>query len=214
MKFHERRIFSQAGQDGVLEHIFTTIGTTNKFFVEFGTSDGYDISNTAHLRLNCGWTGLLMDKCPSSSLVQKEFITAESIKGLLAQYGVPTSFDYLSIDIDGNDYWVWQAIKHRPRVVSIEFNSNFRWDESFTIAYNPDHVWDGTSYFGASLRALWRLGRDKGYYLVHIVENLDAFFVREDCLASLIHRTPEELLPQPIPCFMGVDSKQDWDLVL
>ena len=202
MKIHERKIYSQAGQDGVLEHILGTIGPAYSFFVEFGTVDGEHISNTAHLRLDCGWKGLLLDKEPTSPLVHKEFITAESIEAIFYKYQVPTWFDYLSIDIDGNDYWVWKAIQqYRPQVVSIEFNGNFRHDESFTMAYNPDHVWDGTSYYGASLQALWRLGNSKGYSLVHIVDNLDAFFVREDCLAGIIPRTPAELLPQPIPSF-------------
>jgi hypothetical protein len=157
-----------------------------------------------------------MDAEPATPLVQKEFITAENIQALLHKHQVPMFFDYLSIDIDGNDWWVWQAIRRwMPRVVSIEFNSNFRWDESYTIKYNPQHKWDGTSYFGASLAALTVLARRKNYSLVHIVEGLDAFFVRNDCLTkNLQPKAVKELLPNPIPCFGGVTLDERWHKVL
>lgn len=208
MKQYEHSVYSQAGQDGVIEHIFSVIGTTNKYFVEFGTVDGMHISNTANLRLKKGWSGLLMDADPTVSTVKQEFITAENIEFLFHRYDVPLDFDYLSIDIDGNDWWVWKAIERfSPRVVSIEFNSNFPADVSVTITYNRSHRWDGTKYFGASLFALTKLAWAKGYQLVHIVENLDAIFVRNDCMHGLKEKKIAELLPAPIPCFAEADNK-------
>lgn len=211
----EYKKYSQAGQDGVIESIFNAIGVTNKFFVEFGAGDGVHLSNTANLRLHQGWTGLLMDAAAppyNNGLVQQERITIENAQNLFFKYKVPRAFDYLSIDLDGLDWWVWRSITvFWPRVVSIEFNSKFRWDESFTIRYDPDHVWDGTDYYGASLSALHRLGTRKGYQLVHIVENLDAFFVRNDCLGPLATKRPEELLPEPIICFP--ESTRKWKQV-
>lgn len=202
MKEFERKVYSQAGQDGVIEHIFSVIGTANGYFVEFGAGDGVHLSNTANLRINKRWTGLLMDSKPGSPFIDEVTVTAENVQQLFHVNKVPCSFDYLSIDVDGNDYWVWKAIKrYHPRLVSVEFNSNFAGDISVTVPYVPNRVWNGTSYFGASLGALHKLGLKKGYSLVHIVENLDAFFVRDDCLKWLATKTPMQLLPEPIPCF-------------
>lgn len=204
MKQYERKVYSQSGQDGIIEYLFDVIGTTNKFFVEFGAGDGVDLSNTANLRLNKGWTGLLMDwEFSDHKLVKCHKVIPHNIEALLTHYNVPVDFDYLSIDIDGNDYWVWQAIRNwRPRVVSIEVNTNFGPDVSKTIAYNTAHKWDGTTYYGASLGALYKLGISKGYKLVHLVDTLDAFFVRQDATTlPLPARCPEDLLPEPIMCF-------------
>ena len=214
----EFKKYSQAGQDGVIESIFKAIGTTNKYFVEFGAGDGLHLSNTANLRLHHYWEGLLMDEDPCARLgfpvvaVKKEKVTAENVQNLFKKYKVPRSFDFLSIDIDGMDFWVWRAIiMYWPRVVSIEFNSKFRWDESFTVHYDPDRIWDGTDYYGASLAALHKLGRMKGYRLVHIVENLDAFFVRTDCMGPLPSKTPQDLTSGPQPCFPA--SSKPWKAV-
>lgn len=210
MKQFEKQIHSQAGQDGILQHIFEQIGTTNKFYLDIGAGNGMEISNTYNLRSQ-GWSGVCLDRSPGSSSwlslgVHAENVTAENVEALCSKYLVPKEFDYLSIDIDGNDYWVWKALKkYSPRVVSIEFNSNFEADMAVTVPYSPMRKWDGTWYFGASLAALWKLGLNKEYELVHIVENLDAFFVRRDCLGSLTPLNPEDLLPVAIPCFEQCD---------
>ncbi|MBW2242195.1 MAG: hypothetical protein JRH01_09430 [Deltaproteobacteria bacterium] len=167
----ERRVFSQCGEDGVLEHIFESIGSGLRHFVEFGAKDGQAISNTANLRLNHGWTGLLLDAAVSDEdpLVKRAFITAENINDLFAEHEVPELFDLLSIDIDGNDYWVWKALdRFTPRVVVVEYNIFFQPSDARTMPYDPDHVWrDDSCYHGASLAALRKLGDEKGYALVH-----------------------------------------------
>jgi hypothetical protein len=195
LKAFERRVYSQYGEDGVIERIFSCIGETNRFFVEFGAGDGVSLSNTAHLRLDRGWTGLLMDGNPKheSRLIVHTRVDAENIEALLEKHGVPPAFDLISIDIDGNDYWVWDAIRRfTPRVVVIEYNIFFGLHQSKTMAYRADHVWDKSTYHGASLAALHKLGRSKGYSLVWTESySPNAFFVLDSEL-------PPEFVDRPI----------------
>jgi hypothetical protein len=109
-------------------------------------------------------------------------VTAQNIEDLLAANAVPAEFDVLSIDIDGNDYWVWSAIRRwRPRLVVIEYNAAYPPPRKWVMQLNPDHVWDGTTYYGASLTSLVNLGREKGYVLVATDSaGVNAFFVRAD----------------------------------
>ncbi len=180
---YERRIGSQNGEDGVLEAIFAKIGTTNKYFVEFGSGNLHEC-NTGFLARWHGWRGLWMDAVylDRRGRVRQERITAENIEALFRKYEVPPAFDLLSIDIDGNDYWVWKAITaYRPRVVVIEYNSTIAPTESKTVSYQADYMWDGsTNYFGASLLALKRLGEQKGYTLIGCESSgTNAFFVQQ-----------------------------------
>ena len=101
----EKRIFSQNGEDGIIAAIFAVIGTTDRYFVEFGVEDGA-VCNTA-LLLRQGWKGLQMDSRDGNlPRIKREFVSAENISTLFDKYGVPNVFDLLSIDIDGNDFWV------------------------------------------------------------------------------------------------------------
>lgn len=183
----EKQIYSQDGEDGITEAIFDKIGTTNKFFVEFGCGNGKEC-NTRYLKKHKGWSGIQMDADPTfPRLIKKEFINAENINEIFVKYKVPKIFDLLSIDIDGNDYHVWKALKkYRPRVVIIEYNCVFPPTEYFVMKYDPNYMWDnkmwfGTSNIGASLLALQRLGSEKGYSLVGINSStVNAFFVTND----------------------------------
>ncbi len=183
--------YSQGGEDGVLLRLFEHIGIRSRYFVEFGAWDGETWSNTANLRLNHGWSGLLMDgsERADGTLVQREHVDAENIETLFRRYGVPQDFDLLSIDIDGNDYWVWKAIESfKPRVVIVEYNVFFMPDMAKTIAYDPDHTWDSDHYglyHGASLAAFEKLGREKGYVLAYTEPYCpNAIFVRESEIAE------------------------------
>lgn len=188
LSLYEKKIYSQDGEDGIIEKIFECIGTTNKFFVEFGVENGAEC-NTRYLREHLGWNGLMMDGSNEnlSMNLQREFITAENINALFAKYHVPKNFDLLSIDIDYNDFYVWNAIKHySPRVVVIEYNATHLPNEDKVCKYDPNLRWDGTNYYGASILSLAKLGKIKGYTLVYadnIAVNL--FFIRDDILAKV-----------------------------
>lgn len=208
LKAAERSVYSQGGQDGVLEAIFNQIGCGNKRFVEFGARDGVELSNTANLRINYGWNGLLMDLNPLSEWVRKERVSVLNINYLLAYYKY-TEVDYISLDIDGNDGWVWLEMSVLPRVVSVEFNSKFNNRESLMIEYNENHVWDGDDYYSGSLLALKKIGNKKGYKLVYAVDRFDAIFVRNDEVdAFFIEPTLDEIFPHPIIAHSIVSNKK------
>ncbi|GAL95265.1 MULTISPECIES: hypothetical protein [Microcystis] len=197
---YEFKVFSQAGEDGIISEIFNRIGTTNKFFVEFGVGNGLE-NNSAYLLVK-GWQGYWIegserfcksirqsfeDLIANQQLTLKNtFITAANIEDLFREGNVPTELDLLSIDIDGNDYWVWQAItNYRPRVVIVEYNAIYPPESSWVMQYNPSHQWKYNSHVGSSLKALEKLGHQKGYKLVGCsFSGVNAFFVREDLLAD------------------------------
>jgi len=166
---HRAQHFSQNGEDGVIARLLEHVGVTNRFYVELGTGNG-DECNTRYLRER-GWSGVMLDcayENPALDLHQ-EFITAANVNGLMAKYGVPDSFDLLSIDIDGNDYWVWNALaaRYRPRVVVIEYNAAVPSNVAVSMPYAADHHWAGQDNTGQSLLALRNLSISKGYSLVY-----------------------------------------------
>lgn len=197
---YEFQAFSQCGQDGIISEIFRRIGTTNRFFVEFGVGDGLE-NNTVNLLIK-GWSGIWIDTSKRSIgsirkkfnfiikqqklILKKAFITKENITSLFTELDVPSEFDLLSIDIDGNDYWVWDAITtYAPRVVVIEYNPQFEPSVQWVMKYNSRYAWNGSGYFGASLKSLELLGSKKGYHLVGCdFSGADAFFVRRDLSAG------------------------------
>jgi hypothetical protein len=198
---HEARIYSQNGEDGILLHLFSLLGTRDRHFVEFGVGDGRQC-NSANLSLNFGWTGLLMEADRQKAMMAQRYyqqqlgaeaaavrvlhcrVVKENINQILADNGLSGEIDLLSIDIDGNDYWLWQAIDIiRPRVVVIEYNASLGAVHSLTMPYDPEmnahHL--GGFYHGASLAALTKLARQKGYILVGCESaGVNAFFVHQD----------------------------------
>jgi hypothetical protein len=164
----EKKKYSQNGEDGIIESLFNHVGTTNKFFVEIGVGDGTE-NNTRKLAEE-GWRGKWLSLGPIRHVPQgvesvEIRVTAENVNRLLE--GVPQEIDLLSIDIDGNDYYVWDAIERvSPRVVAIEYNPFLPPPTSRTIQYDPEFRWTFTDYFGASLCALNKLAERKGYSLV------------------------------------------------
>lgn len=175
----ERRIYSQNGEDGLIQYIFHHIDTTNQYVVEIGAGDGKE-NNTRNLK-RLGWHCIQIDGQEAPG-IKSHFITAENVQPILKKYRVPKAFDLLSIDIDGNDYWVWKAITdYNPRVVVIEYNASLDPESTLTIPYDPNFNWDGTTFFGASLGALDKLGRQKGYRLIATNKTgVNAFFVKHD----------------------------------
>jgi len=198
----EGQVYSQNGEDGIIEEIFRRIGLTNQYFVEVAAGDGMENNTT---KLLCEkWTGLWVesDQARAASInrifaeeIRSEklkfhegMITAENIEELLRTHNVPSAMDLLSIDIDGNDFWVWKALdSFRPRVVVVEFNASMGPTTDWVVVYDPAATWDGTSYHGASLKALETLGRSKGYQLVGCnLTGVNAFFIRTDCLGDIV----------------------------
>jgi len=198
---HGFKVYSQHDEDGIIEEIFNRIGVTDRFFVEFGVGDGTE--NCTTYCLLKGWNGVWIDGSAvcvehivksldfliSSRRLRARysFITSENIETLFKELEVPAEFDFLSIDIDRNDYWVWRAIEnYRPRVVAIEYNASFRATVACTVPYDPNAIWDSYSnYFGSSLKALELLGAEKGYYLVGCnYTGVTSFFVRADCVGD------------------------------
>jgi hypothetical protein len=182
----EAKIYSSTGVDGIIYALLQKIGIINNFCVEFGVGDGREC-NTRYL-IEKGWDYLHMDGQENAftyTRINKEYINAENINSLFVKYGVPKEFDILSIDLDYNTYWVWEAIDgYRPRIVIIEYNASIPPEESKVVKYDPNEFWDGTNYFGASLLALKKLGDKKGYTLVGCDSSgSDAIFVLSD-LAS------------------------------
>jgi hypothetical protein len=210
---YERRIDSQNGEDGILEAIFAKIGTTNRYFVEFGCGDLSEC-NSLHLARRSGWRGLWMDAQYVDRLgrVRRELITAENIQALLQRYQVPREFDLLSIDIDGNDYWVWRAMTdYRPRVAVIEYNSTIPPIESKSVPYDPAYLWDRrTNYYGVSLLALKTLGDHKGYTLVGCDSSgTNAFFVRRELVADRFAIRDVQAVYRPPTVFDGQGHPRD-----
>jgi hypothetical protein len=172
--------YSQYGESSILDSIFKKIGTVSNYGVEFGSSDGYWLSNLRYF-LELGWKGLQMEGISrAGSDVKQEFITRENINELFDKYAVPQIFDLLSIDIDGNDYWVWKEINRTPNVVIIEYNSNFSHDEAVTLEYDPNHIFDNSYAYGASFKAMCDLARYKGYYLYHEILHTNLIFVKDE----------------------------------
>ncbi|HTV60921.1 MAG TPA: hypothetical protein VMJ93_18755 [Verrucomicrobiae bacterium] len=194
------KIYSQHDEDGIVEEIFRRIGTTNRFFVEFGVGEG--VENCTTYCLLKDWKGVWIDgsaECferlqrtfefliaQGRLRAKYSFIMAENIESLFEELEVPKEFDFLSIDIDRNDYWVWKAIvNYRPRLVAIEFNSSFGKSASCVVPYHSRAIWDGTNYTGCSLKALENLGNEKGYRLVGCsFSGVTSFLVREDLLGD------------------------------
>ncbi len=188
---YERSVYSEYGEDGVIEKIFEMIEPTTRFAVEFGAADGVFLSNTLNLIVNHGWSALLIEGLPRyAELLRKNYKQLPRVKTLEAwvypgnieilfeENGVPEDFDFLVIDIDSNDYYVWKVIENfRPKVVQIEINPYFPPPQLMVIDFHPMNFWDETDYFGASIESMIRLGKKKGYEPIYNTGGFNLFFV-------------------------------------
>lgn len=189
---HASSRYSQNGEDGMLAELFRRIGPGTRTFVEFGVGDGMQC-NTRALAED-GWTGVWLEadehlaraaqeKAPPGVRVFHRFLTRENVAATLAEAGVSRNVDLLSIDVDGNDYHLWQALLGlEARAVVIEYNASREPGVDWVMPYDPEHRWDLTDHFGASLDALANLSAD--YRLVACdAQGVNAFFVRGDASA-------------------------------
>ncbi|MGB6294647.1 MAG: hypothetical protein WBF90_00510 [Rivularia sp. (in: cyanobacteria)] len=194
------KIYSQTDEDGIIREIFRRIGLTNKIFVEFGIGNGLE-NNTLSLLFE-DWKGLWIDAsfedvkkirkhfaqiiANEQLKVVQSFITKDNINKLISTQIQSNEIDLLSVDIDGNDYHILNAITCvRPRVIAIEYNAKFRPPILFCMDYDETHTWEKDDYFGVSLKFLEINLAKKGYCLVGCnLSGVNAFFVREDLVSD------------------------------
>jgi hypothetical protein len=208
---HEFRAFSQNGEDGVIQFLLSRLEVDNKRFVEFGVGD-YSEANTRFLSMHDHWSGLVIEGNPRDvTRLRRDstfwrfditavsaFVTRENINDLLSDNGMTGDIGLLSIDVDGNDYWIFEAISViRPDIVIIEYNHRFGPDRAVTVPYDPafsrDRAHPSNIYYGASLRALYLLADRKGYAFVGCESfGVNAFFVRRDLLTGRIREVSIE----------------------
>ncbi|HEX6202801.1 MAG TPA: hypothetical protein VF100_07350 [Thermoanaerobaculia bacterium] len=197
---YEHKVYSQSGEDGIVREVLRRVGVAERAFVEIAAGNGRE-NNTVFL-LAQGWSGLWVEGDPgkveqieagfgdwlaSGRLrLSPEFVTAASVGEAMERGGAAVEPDLLSIDIDGNDYWLWKSLGAcRARLVVIEYNALFPPDMEWVMPYDPGHRWRRDTWFGASLKSLERLGRELGYRLVGCTfVGTNAFFVREDLVGS------------------------------
>jgi hypothetical protein len=201
------RVFSQWYQDSVLDSLFNErwLGTTSKFFVEFGFSipnwtphiRAGTGPNTQYLKFKKGWSGLLLDGRHENHAINlhKAFLTEQNLGTVFKNHGVPLNVDYVSIDIDSCDLQLFRSLltstPYRPKVVTVEYNREYTCAESraniCTTESGERYVWHGDNLYGSSLLAVSRVADENGYTLVWVAMH-DAVFVKKSllCPGSLV----------------------------
>lgn len=194
------RVYSQFEEDGILLYIFAAIGSEHKRFIDIGSGDGIN-SNCANFAVNFGWDGCFIDGNSKNIEIGKKyystnpdtwaypptfvnaFIQRENINELIRDHGFTGGIDLMSIDIDGNDYWIWDALTIvEPRVVIIETHIEFGMN-SIVVPYDKDYQYPGKhpEYHGASPVAMEKLARKKGYRLVGAINyGFNTIYIKND----------------------------------
>jgi hypothetical protein len=228
------KVFSQFEEDGLLLYLFSVIGEGKKTFIEIGANDGIN-SNCSNLAVHFGWSGLFFEgderlirrgqkfysKIPTPYHPKPKYIRAivnrENINELIAQGALNGDIELLSIDIDGNDYWVWDAITIvRPKVVIIETHTEFG-THNIVVPYDPDYMYSGRdpAHHGASVVAMQKLAEKKGYRLVAASDlGINQVFLRNDLAVGeipAIHPTETLWHPQTQAGFKAFDAIKGWD---
>jgi len=200
-----KRIFSQGGQDGIIETIIENIHIDNKFCVEFGY-DANDLTggcgpNCGNLVINKQWNNLFLGgshENPSINLY-RHFLTTENIVDVFRKYNVPVNLGYISVDVDSTDLWLLDKLleHYKPSFYSTEYNVNIPHEHAITFPNNPNEFWQGNKVFGASLKCFDIVAKKYGYSLVYagcVYESThhDAFFVRNDLINGLTTPTLQD----------------------
>lgn len=199
----EFKVFSQWGDDGIIQWLVNNLEFPQKTFIEFGVAN-YRESNTRFLMMNNNWSGLVMDGSEANiaQIIHSEyfwqydlqakavFITKDNVNSLVKSAGFNEEVGILHIDLDGNDYWIWKELNVvRPIVVILEYNSVFGIDRAITVPYAEAFERQSAHYTclyaGASLRALDDLSKQKGYrFIGSNSAGNNAYFVRQDKLTT------------------------------
>ncbi|MDF2695727.1 MAG: hypothetical protein K0S65_4110 [Labilithrix sp.] len=201
------RVFSQFDEDGVILFLLAVAGDGPKRVLDLGAGDGVQASNCANLLLNLGFDGLLVDgdaayiaraerfyaRHPDTKerppTTKQAFLTRENVNDVVSASGLEGEIDLLSIDVDGNDYWLWEALECvRPRFVVVEAHPELG-REHYVMPYQADFAWSSAPLegrYGASLRAFVLLGERLGYRAVGSNQyGFNVFFAREDVAQAL-----------------------------
>ncbi len=201
------RVFSQNDEDGILLYIFSLIGFTNKILLDIAFSSPIG-SNSTNLLCNWGFYGLLLEgdvngiassraffkSHPDTAIfppkIERAWVTAENINQILLENNITGEIDFFSLDVDGVDYWLWKSlVVARPRVMIVEAAAFLGREYSVAVPYQPDfnrHTIH-EDFFGASIAAFIKLGKEKGYRLVACNRfGFNLFFVREDIGIGLL----------------------------
>jgi hypothetical protein len=230
------RIFSQFEEDGLLLYLAAVLEIQNKTFIDIGAANGI-ASNCSNLALNLGWHGLFIDgsvaaiqdgkefysKHPDTELYppvfKSGFVTAENINELITKSGFKGAVGVVSIDIDGNDCWVWKSLQAvDPAIVVIETHIEFG-EQNIAVPYDPDYVYPGKhpQYHGASAAAMVRLGKSKGYRLVGANRfGFNLFFVRNDIFPERVPEVAAESIlthPRYFERLQLTADVKNWDFV-
>lgn len=219
---YEYSLLSQNGEDGILRFLFGEIGFGSRRFVEFGF--GAHQCNSLRLILHERFEGLLMDgsqeNCDFFNMTAAKrgitgvqavpaFLTRDNLEPLITGHGLSGEIDLLSLDVDGNDYWLWEALTRiTPRVACIEYNAGIGPELSWTVPYDPEFerfTKHPSGFFhGASLQAMESLGRRKGYRLVGCdATGTNAFFLHESVDAPRIPTRPAAEAYRPHANWLG-----------
>lgn len=196
------RLHSQNEEDGIILALLKAAGVRDRRFVEIGC--GGTGGNSATLAYDFGWNGLMVDaskrgtevarelfKANAGVVVMRALVTTDNINDLLREHGFAGEVDLMSIDVDSNDYWLWDALQVcSPRILVMEYNALFGPERALTLPNAPRPKGAPKAYSGASLVALEKLARRKGYRLVLCEDaGVNAFFLRNDVAASIPGRT-------------------------
>ena len=210
----KKKIYSQNGEEGILEYIFQKIGFTNKYCVEFGAGNGKTISNTLYFKEKYNFKRILIEgniKDIKNKRIKENIIhaiiTSDNINELIKD--IPNNqYDLLSIDIDGDDYWVWKAMKKKARVVILEYHCGIPNNQAIVCIENKGDVkshiaglnggwkirnksksWNNkkiangfylNGYYGANLKAFYKLAKEKGYEFVTTIVDNAIFVLKEE----------------------------------
>ena len=190
---------SQKSQDSLIEFTFNSVvGTTNKYYIEFGAMDGYQLCNTYYFREHQGWNGLLLEGNQrfNENLdinLHIRRLSKDTICDTFKEFNVPNEPDFLCIDLDGMDYWIMNSILeggYKPRVIMIECNVRFEPNESYTIKYDENWDWDGVDWYGASPYAFKKMFNSYDYIPVWIHID-DMIVIRRDVLEENGYSEPD-----------------------
>lgn len=196
----EKKVFSQNGEDGIIQAIFQCIGETDRIYVEIGCEDGQECNS--RLLNERGWRGWLFDDKHQNeklNLIQERFNIDNAVQ-ILNDCSIPERFDFLSIDIDFNDFHVLNTIlaSRRPRVIVVEHNSSLGPAIDAVTPYLPNWSWDGTQWFGASLSAFCELAKIHDYTPVYVESNgVNLFLVQSSEWKSFPTTSRDDLYRSP-----------------